>query len=164
MEAIGISCSGRKSAYSKTIVMDILEESQVEYEMIYLAKLNIKRCLGCLKCAENNICVQTDDFREIINKVIKAEALVFGGPNYNGTLNAIGHAFWERTFALRHREAFLLAGKLGIAVGLDRYKEAREATRFIEKKMLSNKMAVIGSFTDLSHFQCYDCGNQIFAH
>ena len=37
MNAIGISSSGRKSAYSKIIVKDILEESRIEYEMIHLA-------------------------------------------------------------------------------------------------------------------------------
>ena len=158
MRAIGISSSGRKSAYSKIIVKDILEECGVEYETIQLAKLNIKGCLGCLKCAGNNRCVRQDDFHEVINKIIQAEALVFGGANYYGTLNAIGHAFWERTFALKHCETYPLAGKLGVAVGLDRNTEAREATRFIEKMMLRNKMAVIESFTDPGHYQCYDCG------
>jgi len=158
MKAIGISSSGRKSAYSKIIVKDILEASELEYEMIHLAKLNIKGCLGCLKCVGKNKCVQLDDFQEVINKIIQADALVFGGANYYGTLNAIGHAFWERTFSLRHCAAFLLAGKLGIAVGLDRNNDTREATRFIEKMMLGNKMAVIASFTDPGHYQCYDCG------
>lgn len=37
MKAIGISSSGRKAAYSKMIVKDILEASYVEYEMIHLA-------------------------------------------------------------------------------------------------------------------------------
>ena len=158
MKAIGISSSGRKDAYSKRIVQDMLDESGLEYDMIHLARLNIKGCLGCLKCAETNTCVQKDDFQDVIDRVIQSDALVFGGGNYYGTLNAIGHAFWERTFALRHREAFLLAGKLGIAVGLDRNPETKEATRFIETMMNHNKMAVIASFTDPGHFQCYDCG------
>ena len=158
MQAIGISSSGRKASYSNIIVRDILEESRVEYEMINLATLNIQGCLGCLKCAGNNKCVQKDDFQGIIDKINDADALVFGGGNYYGTINAIGHSFWERTFALRHREAFSFAGKLGIAVGLDRDKEKKEATAFIEKMMLSNKMAVIATFTDSGHQQCYDCG------
>lgn len=158
MQAIGISSSGRKAAFSKIIVKDILEESGVEYEMIHLAGLNIKGCLGCLKCAATNRCIQKDDFHDVVNKIEAADALVFGGGNYYGTLNAIGHAFWERTFALRHCEVFTLAGKLGIAVGLDRDSEEREATRFIEQMMLSNKMAVIASFTDPGNYQCYDCG------
>ena len=158
MKAIGISSSGRKRAYSKIIVNDILEESGVEYEMIHLAELNIKGCLGCLKCAGTNRCVRNDDFHSVVDKINDADALVFGGGNYFGTLNAIGHAFWERTFALRHREIFSFAGKLGVAVGLDRDKEKKEATCFIEKMMLSNKMALIATFTDSGHQQCYDCG------
>ena len=158
MKAIGISSSGRKAAYSKIIVKDILEASGMEYEMIHLAELNIKGCLGCLKCAKTNKCIQKDDFHEVVDKIIDAEALVFGGGNYYGTLNSIGHAFWERTFALRHREVMLFAGKLGIAVGLDRDKDKKEATSFIEKMMLHNKMAVIATFTDPGHYQCYDCG------
>jgi multimeric flavodoxin WrbA len=158
MKAIGISSSGRKTAYSKIIVKDILEESGVEYEMINLAMLNIRGCLGCLKCAGDNRCVQKDDFQGVIDKINEADVLVFGGGNYYGMLNAIGHAFWERTFALRHREVFPLAGKLGIAVGLDRNKDKKEATVFIEKMMLSNKMSVIATFTDSGHQQCYDCG------
>ena len=158
MRAIGISISGRKNAYSKTIVKDILDASGVEYEMIHLARLNIKGCLGCLKCAGDNKCVQKDDFQSVIDKINNAEALVFGGGNYFGMLNAIGHSFWERTFALRHREVFPWAGKLGIAVGLDRDPVKKEATSFIEKMMISNKMAVIDTFTDSGHQQCYDCG------
>lgn len=158
MNAIGISSSGRKAAYSKIIVKDILEASGIRYEMIHLAELNIKGCLGCLKCASDNRCVQKDDFQSVIDKILDADALVFGGGNYYGMLNAIGHAFWERTFCLRHRESFPLAGKLGIAVGLDRDGTKRESTVFIEKMMLDNKMAVIASFTDPGHQQCYDCG------
>lgn len=158
MKAIGISSSGRKDAYSKIIVKDILEESGIDYEMIHLAGLNINGCLGCLKCAGDNRCVQKDDFQAVVDKIVDADALVFGGANYYGMLNAIGHAFWERTFALRHRESFPFAGKLGIAVGLDRDNNKREATAFIEKMMLDNKMAVIATFTDPGHQQCYDCG------
>jgi hypothetical protein len=37
MKAVGISSSGRKEAYSKIIVKDILDASGVKYEMIHLA-------------------------------------------------------------------------------------------------------------------------------
>lgn len=158
MKAIGISSSGRKKAYSKIIVKDILNASGLEFEMIHLAELNIRGCLGCLKCAGDNLCVQKDDFQMVVDKINEADALVFGGANYYGMLNAIGHAFWERTFALRHREVFPFAGKLAIAAGLNRDKEKQQATAFIEQMMHSNKMAVIATFTDSGHQQCYDCG------
>ena len=90
MKAIGI---GRKEAYSKIVVKDILKASGVEYEMIHLSALNIKGCLGSLKCAGSNRCIQKDDFQGVMDKIQAADALVFGGGNYYGTLNAIGHAF-----------------------------------------------------------------------
>ena len=158
MKVIGISSSGRANSYSKRIVKDIMEASEIDYEMIHLASLSIKGCLGCLKCAPTNKCVQHDDFQSVIDKILEADALVFGGGNYYGMLNAIGHTFWERTFSLRHRSSFPLAGKLGIAVGMDRNKDTRESTKYIEKMMLSNKMAVIATFTKSGHQQCYDCG------
>lgn len=171
MKAIGISSSGRKNAYSKIILKDILEATNIDYEMIHLSELNIKGCLGCLNCATTNVCIQKDEFHDVIEKIVKADALVFGGGNYYGTLNAIGHAFWERTFALRHREAFPLAGKLCIAVGLDRDQEIMEATKFIEKMMISNRMTIVTTLTDSGHQQCYDCGcgheclvGNVFAH
>ena len=73
MKAIGISSSGRKAAYSKIIVKDILEESGIEYEMIHLAELKIKGCLGCLKCANNNKCAQKDDFQAVVDKINNAD-------------------------------------------------------------------------------------------
>ena len=79
MKVIGISSSGRKNAYSKRIVNDILEGSGIEHEMIHLAALDIRGCLGCLKCASNNRCVQKDDFQGVVDKIIEADALVFVG-------------------------------------------------------------------------------------
>jgi len=158
MKIIGISSSGRKNSYSKQVVKDIVEASKIDYEMIDISKLKIKGCMGCLQCAKDNACVQEDDFNDVINKINKADALVFGGGNYYGMLNAIGHSFWERTFALRHREAFLLAGKPGVAVGMDRSAEQKPATNFIKKMMLSNKMEVIAEYTASGNHQCYDCG------
>ena len=157
MKIIGIN-SGRINGYSRKILEDIVNNAGVEFELINLAEKTVRGCLGCLKCAGNNTCIQKDDFQEIVKKVITSDALVFAGSNYYGTLNAIGHAFWERTFALRHQETFQLAGKLGVAVGMDRNPESHEATKFIEKMMLSNKMAVVATIADPGRYQCYDCG------
>jgi multimeric flavodoxin WrbA len=49
----------------------------------------------------------------------KADAIVFGAPNYFGRMNALGHACWERTFCFRHREIFSLAGKLGVVISVE---------------------------------------------
>jgi multimeric flavodoxin WrbA len=93
------------------MVQYILKKSGEEYEYISLQGKTINGCQGCVCCAENNICVLEDDWAEIRDKMYEAEALVFGAPNYYGIINAVGHAFLERTFSLRHRERLPLAGR-----------------------------------------------------
>lgn len=157
MKVLGISGSGRINGYSTKIIKDILGKINHETEFISLSGKKINGCIGCLKCVHDNKCVQNDDFDEILDKVIKADVLIFAGPNYYASLNAISLAFWERTFCLRHREKFLLAGKLGVAIGLDR-TENGPALQHIVRMMKSNKMAVIDSFSNPGNYQCYDCG------
>ena len=44
-----------------------------DYEMVHLAKLNIRPCIGCVKCADNNRCVQKDDMAPLYDKIVAAE-------------------------------------------------------------------------------------------
>lgn len=157
MKILGISGSGRQNGYSTMITKDILNHTNCEYEFISLAGKRINGCIGCLKCAADNICVQKDDFNSIVDKMIKADVIVFAGPCYFRGLNAISTAFWERTFCLRHREVFPLAGKLGVAVGID-LREEKFATKRIKQMMEYNLMSIISTFTNPRHYQCYDCG------
>ncbi|WP_242835898.1 flavodoxin family protein [Clostridium sp. DL-VIII] len=89
--------------------------------------------------------------------MLKADAIIFGAPNYFGRMNALGHALWERTFSFRHRESFNLSGKLGVIVGAD-YKNNDFVRPEIEYFMLKNKMAVLESLEVDGYSQCYNCG------
>ncbi len=73
-------------------------------------------------------------------------------------VNALGHACLERTYSFRHRERFLLAGKLGVAVDVGRETDERLVRRHIESMFRSNMMAVVGSTRADGASQCYTCG------
>ncbi len=57
-----------------------------------------------------------------MDKVLKADAIVIGAPNYFGRLNALCHSFLECFYCFRHdkdREGGMkLAGKLGVIVSV----------------------------------------------
>jgi multimeric flavodoxin WrbA len=89
--------------------------------------------------------------------MLKADAIVFGAPNYFSKMNALGHACWERTFSFRHREIFNLAGKLGVIVSTG-YEGEDYVKPQIEDFMLRNKMAVVESVRVEGYGQCYTCG------
>lgn len=155
---IGIS-AGRKEGVTSAVVKKILESSDEEYEYISLSGKKINGCIGCVRCAADNICKQKDDWNEIGSKLLKADAIVFGGPNYGGTINALGHAFLERMFCFRHREVFSLAGKLAVIVSVE-YAREKENTvhNFIKKVFDTQMMAIVESVSAIGYSQCYTCG------
>jgi multimeric flavodoxin WrbA len=76
----------------------------------------INGCIGCTRCAADSFCKVEDDWQEIGRKMLKAEAIIFGAPDYYDTLNALAHACLERTYCFRHLEKYKLAGKLGVGI------------------------------------------------
>jgi len=156
---LGISASGRKDGITSKTVKAILEASNGEYEYISLAGKKINGCIGCVKCAADNRCHVQDDWNEIGEKMLKADAIVFGAPNYYGTINALGHACLERTFCFRHRDRFKLAGKLGVVVSTGYPQKNDDPVQVvINKFMKSNMMPIIGMVSAHGYSQCYSCG------
>jgi len=154
---LGISASGRRDGVTGEAVKAVLEASGLEYDFVSLAGKRIGGCIGCTCCAADNTCKVQDDWNEIGDKMLRADAIVFGAPNYFGRMNALGHAFWERTFCFRHREVFSLAGKLGVIVGVE-YEGHNKVKPDIEDFMLRNKMVVVESVAAKGYSQCFTCG------
>lgn len=154
---LGISASGRKDGITSETVKAVLEATGLEYEFISLAGKRINGCIGCTQCAYDNKCKLKDDWIEIGEKMQKADAIVFGAPNYYGYINALGHACLERTFCFRHREVFNLAGKLGIIVSVDYFGDST-VHNYIKDMMQSNMMPIVDSVQAQGISQCYTCG------
>ena len=73
-----------------------------EYELVHLSRLRINPCVGCVKCADINRCIQKDDMEPLYDKIVNADALVVGAAVYFGRPNAFTHIFLERLFPLKH--------------------------------------------------------------
>ena len=161
MKLLGISGSGRSGGITAEVVQEILRAAGLEQQYISLSGKKINGCIGCLQCAADNVCRQEDDWNAIGAAMLDADAIVFGAPDYYGGINALAHACLERTFCFRHRENFLLAGTLGVAVGVDGGDEQSKRSaviEYIERIMRSNMMAVVSSVYADGYSQCYTCG------
>jgi len=165
---LGISASGRIAkrndsgtlthGLTEEMVRYILAKSGEPNEFVSLADRTIKGCVGCCGCAGDIVCVIQDDWGAIRDRMLEADAVVFGAPNYYGAINALGHAFLERTFSLRHRERFKLAGKLNAIVTTGSDEDA-SVEEFIRRVFKSNYMAEpIGALKVSGISQCYQCG------
>lgn len=97
-----INGSPKPNGNVQRMLEKVAQDIGKDYEMIHLARLKINPCLGCVKCADTNRCVQNDDMAPLYDKIVGADALVLGAPVYFGHPNAFTHTFLERLFPLRH--------------------------------------------------------------
>ena len=128
------------------------------YEIVELARLNIRPCAGCVKCAKTNRCVQKDDMAPLYEKIVSAEALILGGVTYFAHPNAFTRLFMERMFPLRHVHPQTM-GKpaVAVAVGGD---EAEQVAREIAYHLNSYfNFEIVGSvFYNSATPPCFICG------
>ena len=160
MKILGISGSPRKESQSGVykLVQTVLENTGVDYELVSLRGKTISGCIACLGCVKDNICKVEDDLAPLREKIVAADAYVFGAPNYYSTLNAATHALLERWFQFRHQTGDLQWGKLAVAVGVGG-TSGRFPADELEKLFLYNFIETVAKVTGQGAASCYTCGH-----
>ena len=160
MRILGISGSPRKETQSGvyTLMQTVLENTGCDYELVSLRGKTISGCIACLGCVKDNVCKVNDDLAELRQKIVEADAYVFGAPNYYSTFNATFHAFIERWFQFRHQTGDTLWGKVAVAVGVGGTAGQAPADE-IEKFLLYNFVETIAKVTGQGAASCYSCGH-----
>lgn len=88
-------------------VLSWVEEALIamdhDVESIFLNTKNLKGCLACGKCKETPDrvgCIQKDDIPEILERMTRAEALIFASPLYFWGVSAQLKTVIDRTYSL----------------------------------------------------------------
>lgn len=106
MKILALNSSPRNEKSSKTSQMlealiHGMRDSGAEVETVFLYKKNIKSCIGCESCTTKTPgkCILNDDMsRELYDKWIKSDLVVYASPIYHSSLNAKMKTFIERTY------------------------------------------------------------------
>ena len=157
MKVLGISASPRKGQTTDQLVKEILKHVDGETEFISLSGKKVSPCIGCLGCASDNICKIKDDMATLRDKVLEADCLVIGSPNYYGGINSQLHAFWERFYQFRHRGAMKVAGKKAVIVGVGGAMPdapVEDMRRFLTM----NNIELVGTIAAQGVAGCFTCG------
>ena len=74
-----------------------------DIESVFLNNKNLKGCLACGKCKEKRDsvgCIQTDDIPAILEKMTRAELVIFASPLYFWGVSAQLKTLIDRTYSL----------------------------------------------------------------
>jgi len=159
MKILAISGSPRMEKRSSTLklVKAVVENTGCEYDLVSLAGKNIQGCIGCMGCADDNICKLKDDFTPLRNKIVEADAYILGGCNFFSTLNANMHCFLERWYQFRHQEKKELWGKPAVTVSVGG-RQTDVVAKILEQFCMYNFIQVVDSAEGLGAPGCFYCG------
>ena len=118
MKILGINSSPR-GKHSRTLklvdaVLDGAKERGAETELVDIAALDIRYCLGCQVCYAEGECVQEDDLAELVDKMLSADGIVLGSPVYMHSVTAQLKTVIDRMADAIYCQ--LLSGKYGCSV------------------------------------------------
>jgi multimeric flavodoxin WrbA len=118
MKILGINGSPRGSK-SRTLrlVNKVLEGAKsvgADVELVDVCKLNIEYCNGCEVCYKKGECTKKDDFQGLYDKILAADGLVMGSPNYIRSITAQMKTLLDRMADTIHCQ--LLTGKYSVNV------------------------------------------------
>ena len=106
MKAIFINGSPRKNKNTAQMLESAMkgaQEAGAEVEMIHLQDLSFKGCVSCFACKRTGntcggLCIQKDDLRPVLERILQAEVLVIGSPIYWHNSTGMFRNFIERLF------------------------------------------------------------------
>lgn len=101
MKLLAIVGSQREYGNSFLLTKESFKPFKINYEILQLAKNEIKFCNICGKC-ENMECPLEDNFNEILEKMKDADAIVFAYPKYLFKVPTKFLCFLERLDILSH--------------------------------------------------------------
>lgn len=148
MKILGISASPRSSnSQTQKLVKAVLNGAKskgAKTELVVICTLNIEFCNACGICHNKGTCVKKDDFQALYKKMLAADGLVMGSPNYFRSITAQMKMMIDRMADAVHCQ--LLTGKYTVNAatsgGTGQY---RQVTDYLNKIMLNFGSFITGS-------------------
>lgn len=151
MKVLAINGSPRKGGNTEILLKEVLtaiEKEGIEVELVQVGGTGINPCKACGACREikNRKCVvDNDGFNEVFQKMIKADAFIFGSPTYFAGMTPELKSLIDRSGYVARGNGNLFKRKIGTAVIAQRRGGATSVLESINYMFLMSEMIVVGS-------------------
>ncbi|MDR2670070.1 MAG: flavodoxin family protein [Desulfovibrio sp.] len=151
MYALAVNGSPRKKGNTEILlnaVLAPLADAGWETEQIQVGGKTLKGCTACGKCAESKDghCINSADmFNSVMDKMVRADAIILGSPTYFADVTAEMKALIDRAGFTAMAGGRLFAGKIGAAVVAVRRGAAVHVFDTMNHLFLISQMLIPGS-------------------
>ncbi|MDD1678201.1 MAG: flavodoxin family protein [Methanomicrobiales archaeon] len=146
MKILGINASPKgKESQTLRLVNSVLrgaESEGAETEIIDLYSLHIEYCTACGECYATGECPLVDDYPELFDRMIDADAIVLGSPNYIDSITAPLKAVFDRMADAIHCQ--MLSGKYGCSVCTAGGSGQMEVVKYMNQVLTSLGATAVG--------------------
>ena len=146
MKVIGVNASPRgKDSNTLRLVNAVLEGAKDEgadTEFIDLHTLRIGTCTACGTCYATGECTLLDDFSDLFDRIMNADGIILGAPNYIDSVPAPMKAFFDRMADAIHCQ--MLTGKFGCSVCTAGGAGEAEVVGYMNKVLTTLGATVVG--------------------
>ena len=147
MKVLGLNASPKgKESQTLRLVLAVLDGAEVEgaeTELIDVCDHDISFCTACGACYAKGECSQLDDFSDILEKMLDADGIVLGSPNYIDSVSAQMKVVFDRMADCIHCQMF--SGKYGCAVCTAGGSNELEVAGYMNRVLASLGAQVVGS-------------------
>ncbi|MCY6372634.1 flavodoxin family protein [Clostridium ganghwense] len=154
----------KKDSYNvcKLIEDEMKEESNIEFEYVYLKNLNIEDCRGCSLCFHKgeDYCPIKDDLKKLKEKIIKADGIIFASPVYACQITGSFKRVIERLSYLFHRPQ--LVSKPALTIVTTQGGGQKEVTKYLKMTACGWGCNLIGSIEIVSPMFFKGKDNKLF--
>lgn len=123
---------GNSSFIAQRIFGAIKKKNNAEADVVFLSKVNIKPCNGCLICDNTGKCVFDDDMAAILEKVKNSDSLIIVSPTRWSMLSGELKVFFDRFNPLAGRGAFDGKKAFAISVGQTNLSSSQSLSKCLE--------------------------------
>lgn len=146
MKILGLNASPRGSkSQTLRLVQAVLEGAKsagAEVELVDVCELEIKYCNACQVCFQKGLCVHKDDFQGLYDKILAADGIVWGSPNYFHSVTAQMKTLIDRMADAIHCQLLTKKYCCSVATGGNNYDQV---TEYLSALMVNFGAFVTGS-------------------
>jgi multimeric flavodoxin WrbA len=146
MKILGINASPiMEKSQTRRLVLAVLDGARktgADVTFVDICSLDIKYCTACGTCYAKGECIHDDDFPVILEKMLDADGIVWGSPNYINSVTAQLKTLLDRMADSIHCQSF--SGKYGCSVSTAGGSMAEEVADYMNDTMRNLGATTVG--------------------